>query len=127
MEDVAIESVMSTALVTVDEDATVARAASRMLEAGVGSVLVVDDAGRLKGLLTATDFVRLVRENDPEDETPVQGAMTTDVATVAPADTVADLDRIADRGYTHYPVTTDDGTVVGMVSTTDLTAYVAAA
>ncbi|SNR23077.1 CBS domain-containing protein [Halorubrum vacuolatum] len=126
MDDVFVARVMSNELHTVDDDATVSTAAGRMLEAGVGSVLVVDAADRLRGLLTATDFVRLVRENDPEDETPVGDAMTTDVVTVGPQDTLSDVaDLLTTAGYSHYPVTTTDDEVIGMLSTTDLTAHLA--
>ncbi|MWV65055.1 CBS domain-containing protein [Halorubrum sp. JWXQ-INN 858] len=123
MEDVFVARLMSTDLVTVDDDATVATAAQRMLEEGVSSILVVDEDRRLAGLLTATDFVRLVRENDPEDETPVAACMTVDVVTADPQDTLDDLAELTEHGYTHLPVTTDDNEVVGMVSTTDVTAY----
>lgn len=127
MTDVSVERIMSTELVTVDDDATVATAAQRMLEEDVGSVLVVDDGGRLRGLLTATDFVRLVYENDPEDETPIGACMTTDVVTASPDDTAEDLETLIASGHTHFPVTAANGEVVGMVSTTDLTEHVAAA
>ncbi len=126
MDDVFVARIMSNEIHTVDDDVLVAAAAQRMLDANVGSVLVVDEAGRLRGLLTATDFVRLVHENDPEDETPIGETMTTDVVTVDPQDTLADVaDLFLTHGYTHYPVTTTDGEVVGMLSTTDLTAYLA--
>ena len=115
---------MSTELVTIEPGATAADAARRMLETGVSSVLVVDEGGRLTGLITATDFVSLVRRNEPKDETPVEAFMTTDVVTVSPDDSVGDLAEPTDRGYTHLPVVEAGGELVGMVSTTDLTAYV---
>lgn len=121
MDDTLVTRIMSTELVTVDEDAAVSTAAARMLEAGVGSVLVVDDANRLRGLLTATDFVRLVYENDPADVTPVDACMTTEVVTASAEDTVGDLETLVDSGYTHVPVVDEAGTVVGVVSTTDIT------
>ncbi len=126
MDDVFVASIMSTELHTVDDDALVATAARRMLEGGVGSIMVVDPDGKLRGLLTATDFVRLVHENDPEDETPVGACMTTDVVTVGPQDTLADVaDVFTAHEYTHYPVTTEENEVIGMLSTTDLAAYLA--
>ena len=114
---------MSTDLVTIAPGAAAADAASRMLETGVSSLLVVDDDGRLSGLITATDFVSLVRRNDPEDETPVEAFMTTDVVTVSPDDSVEELAAPTDRGYTHLPVVNADSRLVGVVSTTDLTTY----
>jgi CBS domain-containing protein len=123
MDEPIVEHLMSTELVTVSPGATAADAANRMMETGVSSLLVVDDDGRLAGLITATDFVSLVRRNDPEDETPVEAFMTTDVVTVSPDDSVEELAAPTDRGYTHLPVVNADGQLVGMVSTTDLTTY----
>jgi len=118
--DPRVADLMNPDLVTIDPDATAAAAAKRMLETGVGSILAVDDADRLEGLLTSHDFVALVRENDPDDETPVEACLTTDVVTVSPTDPVTALGE-AHLEYTHIPVVGDDGVVVGMVSTTDLT------
>jgi len=123
METDTVERLMSTDLVTIEPDAAAADAANKMRETGVSSILVVDD-GRLTGLVTATDFVTLVRQNDPNDETPVEAFMTTDVVTIAPDASVGEFAEPANKGHTHLPVVDDDGHLVGMVSSTDLTAYV---
>jgi CBS domain-containing protein len=123
MDEPVVEHLMSTDLVTIRPGAAAADAAERMLETGVSSLLVVGDDGRLAGLITATDFAALVRRNDPEDETPVEAFMTTDLVTVSPEDSVEDLAELTDRGYTHLPVVDADDRLVGMLSTTDLTAY----
>ncbi|WP_418284515.1 HPP family protein [Halorubrum sp. DTA46] len=122
-DELLVERLMSTDLLTIGLDEPAAKAAQRMLDTQKNSLLVVDDEGRLSGLITATDFVTLVRQNDPEDETPVSAFMTREVVTVGPDDTVEELAEPTAHGYTHLPVTDADGVVVGMVSTTDLTAY----
>lgn len=122
--ELSVERLMSTDLVTIEPGASAAEAASRMLDTGVNSILVVDANGRLVGLITATDFVSLVRDNDPKDETPVEAFMTRDVVTVGPDDTVEELAAPTAHGYTHLPVVDDSGGLIGMISTTDLTAYV---
>ena len=124
MTDGPVEKLMSTDLVTVSPGVAAADAAKHMRETGVRSILVVDEEGRLAGLVTATDFVSLVRRNDPNDETPVEAFMTTEVVTVSPEDSVEELAEPTDQGYTHLPVVDADGQVVGVISTTDLTAYV---
>ena len=123
MNDVPVDRLMSTDLTTIERGADAADAAKRMRDTGVGSLLVVDPDGTLAGLITATDFVALVRDNDPKDRTPVEAFMTTDVVAVGREDTVAELVEPTAHGYTHLPVTDDRGEPVGMVSTTDLTAY----
>ena len=124
MEQLSVERLMSTDLVAIESGAPAKDAATRMLETGVSSLVVVDDDGRLAGLITATDFVSLVRENDPNDETPVEAFMTRDVVTVGPNDSVDELAEPTAHGYTHLPVVDESGELVGMVSSTDLTAYV---
>ncbi|MES3162064.1 MAG: CBS domain-containing protein [Halorubrum sp.] len=125
MSDVSVGQLMSTELVTVGVDATAAEAAQRMLDTRVNAVLVVDGTGRLEGLLTGTDFVTLVRENDPADRTPVGTCMTTDVVTASRTDAVESLTELGGGEYTHVPVTDHERVVVGMLSTTDLTRHLA--
>lgn len=124
MQQLSVERLMSTDLVAIEFGSSAKDAATRMLETGVSSLVVVDDNGRLAGLITATDFVSLVRENDPNDETPVEAFMTRDVVTVGPNDSVDELAEPTAHGYTHLPVVDESGELVGMVSSTDLTAYV---
>jgi CBS domain-containing protein len=61
MEDVFVGSLMSSPVHTIGDDATL-RTAALLLHHDVGSVVVVDDAGRFEGILTATDFVRVVAD-----------------------------------------------------------------
>ena len=127
MNDVPVARLMSTDLTTVERGAAAADAATKMRDTGVGSLLVVESDGTLAGLITATDFVALVRDNDPKDRTPVEAFMTTDVVTVGREDTVAELAEPTAHGYTHLPVVDADGRPIGMVSTTDLTEYLSRA
>jgi CBS domain-containing protein len=127
MNDVPVDRLMSTDLTTIERGAAAADAAREMRETGVGSILVLDPDGTLAGLITATDFVALVRDNDPKDRTPVEAFMTTDVVTVGRDDTVAELAEPTAHGYTHLPVTDDEGRPIGVVSTTDLTAHLSKA
>lgn len=54
-------------------------------------------------------------------ETSVSQAMTADVVTFKPTDQVTDaMQRLVDRGISGAPVVDDAGTVVGMLTTSDL-------
>ena len=120
MNGVPVDRLVSTDLTTVERGDDAADAARKMRETGVGSVLVADPDGTLAGLITATDFVALVRGNDPNDRTPVEAFTTTDIVTVRRDNPVAEPTA---HGYTHLPVTDKDGRPIGVVSTTDLTAH----
>lgn len=56
MESVGVDRIMSRPAVTVGLGASLAAAARSMLENRVGCVLVVDDEGRLRGIVTDSDF-----------------------------------------------------------------------
>lgn len=59
--DAIVRDVMTTRVHRVDVDATVQRVADTMLKHRIHRVLVTED-GQLKGLITAFDLVRLVRD-----------------------------------------------------------------
>ena len=124
MDDIYVARVMASDLATVAPDAMVEDTARLMLERGIGSVIVVDEDNHLEGILTTTDFVRIVAEREPKDRTPVSAYMTTDVVTVGaqvPIQEAADV--MIDNGVHHLPVVDETAGVVGIVTTTDLTAY----
>jgi CBS domain-containing protein len=127
MEDVFVGSLMSSPVHTVGGDATLREAAALLLDHDVGSAVVVDDAGRLDGILTATDFVTVVADGrgDYDPATSVVTAMSTDVVTTTVNDTVeAAADLMIDSGHYHLPVVDADGVVGGVITSHDLTAYV---
>jgi len=125
MEDIFVGRLMSPDVVTVTAETNVETAAEILLEEQIGSVVVVDANGKLRGILTSTDFVQIVAEKQPKDETPVREYMTEDVITVSVQDSIQyAADRIITYGIHHLPVVDDDDTVIGMLSTTDLTAYI---
>ncbi|WP_435063238.1 CBS domain-containing protein [Halobaculum sp. EA56] len=125
LDDVFVAQVMSESLYTVTPDTLVEEAAKGMMKRGIGSVIVVDGDGTLRGILTNTDFVQIVAERQPKDRTPVSEYMSTDLVTAAPGDSLADVAAtMLEHRFHHMPVTDGESGVVGVVSTTDLTAYV---
>lgn len=124
MDDIFVAQLMSTDLQTVSPDTLVEEAADLMLAEDIGSVMVVDDAGGLEGIVTTTDFVAIVANQKPKDQTPVSTYMTGDVVTAAAGDSIREAaDRMITYGIHHLPVVDDDGSVIGIVTTTDLAAY----
>ena len=124
MEDIFVARIMSTSVETVGPETYVEDAAGTMLDEQIGSVVVVDETNRLEGILTSTDFVRIVAERKPKDETPVSQYMSTDVVTASAQDSISEVaDLMTERGVHHLPVVDDVEGVIGMISTSDLTAY----
>jgi len=124
MDDIFVGRLMSTDLHTVSPETLVEDAASVMLDSEVGSVMVVDDDNQLRGILTTTDFVDIVFASRPKAETTVRKYMTTDVVTTTVNDSISDVaDVMIEGGFHHVPVVSDTDGVIGMITTSDLTAY----
>jgi CBS domain-containing protein len=125
MEDIFVARLMSTDVRTVGPETLVEDAAHVMLENDIGSVVVVDGDNALQGILTSTDFVEIVAGQKPKDETPVSAYMSTDVVTTTAQEPIrAAADLVVEHGFHHLPVVDETEGVIGMLSTTDLTAYV---
>ena len=124
MDDIFVGQLMSDDLQTVTKDTLVADAADLMLEHGIGSLIVVDGEDHLEGILTTTDFVDIVAKSKPKAETTVERYMTTDVITTSVQDSIRDVaDAMVEHGFHHMPVV-DDDTVIGIITTKDLTSYI---
>lgn len=116
----AIREVMSTALVAVPPDASVAEAATVMGTNQVGAALVMEQE-RLTGIFTERDILRALASDFDAAGHRVHQWMTRDPSTLGPdAETAVALDLMLERGFRHLPVV-EDGTVIGVVSMRDLT------
>lgn len=123
-DDIFVGRLMSTPVETVTPDTLVEDAADRMLTGEIGSLVVVDDDNDLLGILTTTDFVDIVAKSKPKAETTVERYMSTDVITAAAGDSIQDVaDQMVEHGFHHMPVVDDEEGVIGMITTTDMAAY----
>jgi CBS domain-containing protein len=124
MDDIFVGRVMSSGIVSVNPDTSVAAAAEILLGKNIGSLVVVDGDNQLQGILTSTDFVRIVRDNEPKDNSTVSDHMTEQVVTVTAQDSIRSAaDKMITYDIKHLPVVDDEEGVIGMCSTTDLTSY----
>ena len=101
--------------------ASVRDAACAMTRANCGSVLIIDGAGVMQGILTERDLMtRVLAKRVDADATPVTQVMTRNPRCVAPETKVADAVVIMiERGFRHLPVVADGGRVLGVFSARD--------
>ncbi|MFB6270330.1 MAG: cyclic nucleotide-binding/CBS domain-containing protein [Halobacterium sp.] len=124
MDDIFVGQLMSDSLHTVTLDTFVEDAAQLMLDNEIGSVVVVDEDGRLEGILTNTDFVTIVAKSKPKARTTVERYMTTDVKTTTAQASIRDVaDAMLEHGFHHMPVV-DGEEVIGIITTKDLASYI---
>jgi CBS domain-containing protein len=102
------------------EGAMVSAACRQMADAGAGSVLVVDDAGRLRGIFTGRDVVcRVVAAGKSPSRLALGKVMTPEPVTLGPEKNALDaLRAMWDGGFRHLPVL-KDGRIMGVVSRGD--------
>ena len=105
---------------SVGPDETVYAAIEKMAAKNVGSVLVMDRA-TLVGIFTERDYARnVVLKGRSSPQTLVRDIMSTQVAYVAPDDTVEDcMALMTEKRVRHLPVLEDEA-VVGVISIGDL-------
>ncbi len=108
---------------TIEPGASVLEAVQRMNARGIGSLIVTNGAGPV-GIFTERDvLVRVVAAQADPRTLEVGQVMTTDLVTIDPMTSVAEaMSLITERRCRHLPVV-DDGKLIGMVSSGDLTAW----
>jgi CBS domain-containing protein len=106
--------------VVLNRSATVIEACREMQRTSAGSVVVVDDDGRLVGIFTARDAVwRVLAVGRDAATTNLGDAMTPKPTTLSPDQTAVDALRLMwDGGFRHVPIV-KDGRILGVVSRGD--------
>jgi CBS domain-containing protein len=144
-----VSAVMSRDVVTLRPDQSVAEAADMLAGKQIGAAPVVDDSGKLVGLLRDEDLIvsearlhvptvitflgadlvlpsslhRFEHELKKAAGATVADVMTTEFATVKPDDSLEDLAALMhDRDVTHVPVV-DGGKLAGIVARGDLVRF----
>jgi len=111
-----VAEVMNANVLTVDPSASIGEAAEKMIDAGVGAVVVMEDMARIVGIVTERDLMRAAAQRARAAEARVRQWMTESVVTIEPDTTVPDAARMMfERNFRHLPVV-KDGRLLGIVS-----------
>jgi CBS domain-containing protein len=122
-----VAEIMQRNLKTIRGTDTVGDAIALLAESHVGGVPVIDDHGRLVGVLSNSDILESLAEHtDPEEreqiiqETLIQEIMTPRPQTISPDASVRDAAQRILYLEVHRLFVEEKGRLVGVVSTTDL-------
>ena len=120
-ERTVFQSIPHRHVVSLQPQASVREAARVMTKANCGSVLVIDAAGVMLGILTERDLMtRVLAKALNAETTPVSGVMTHHPQCVVPEMTVSDAVLILlERGFRHLPIVTAAGKILGVFSIRD--------
>ncbi len=116
-----VRDVMSSPVVTIDEDETANSAATNMDMKDLGAVIVQNRAGKSIGIITERDIVkRVVAKNLKPDTVKAKEIMTTPLVTIEPEATITDAARRMTRLDIRRLGVTYKGNLVGIISSKDV-------
>lgn len=114
-----VDEIMNRAVVTLQPQTTLADAVKLLTENHLGGAPVVDDQGRVVGMVSELQLLEVVFDRDAR-QAPVARYMIEDVQFVAPGDSLAYAAQLfALYSFRRLPVV-EDGRLVGIVSRRDL-------
>jgi len=116
-----VRDVMSSPVVTMDEDETANKAAENMDMKDLGAVIVQNKAGKSIGIITERDIVkRVVSKNLKPDTVKAKEIMTTPLVTIEPEETISDAARRMTRLDIRRLGVIYKGNLVGIISSKDI-------
>jgi CBS domain-containing protein len=120
-ERTVLQSMSQRHVLSLGPSASVHDAACAMTRANCGSVLIIDSAGTMQGILTERDLMtRVLAKALPADTTAVAQVMTRHPQCIGPEVKVADAVLIMiERGFRHLPIVEPGGRVLGVFSARD--------
>lgn len=115
-----VSDIMAREVVTGRKETPLKELAKAMYDNRVGSVVIVDEAGRPVGIVTERDMVYACARGLSGD-TPAFMVMTENPITVPEDSLVVDaMEKMRSLNVRHLPVVDKEGKVVGMISFRDL-------
>lgn len=120
---ITVGDVMNAPVRTVGADESCRVATDRLVDAGIGS-LVVCENGDPVGIVTDVDVTRLVSSGKDPAGTPVSAFMSSPIVTITAEQLIEEAAKtLREHDIKRLPVVGEDGDVVGIVTTTDLSSY----
>ena len=118
-----VKDFMSSPVITVDEDATVHKAAQLMDDGHVGCIIVTSKERKPLGIITERDLVtRVLAKNIQPSKLTAKEVMTSPLVTVDPDETLSEASRRMSRLNIRRLGVIYKGNLVGIISSKDVMA-----
>lgn len=118
-----VKDVMTSPVVTIDEDDSVIKAAQLMDQHNVGCIIVTSKQGKPLGIITERDLVaRVLAKNTQTSKLTAKEVMTSPLITVDPDETLNEAARRMSRLNIRRLGVMYKGSLVGIVSSKDILA-----
>ncbi len=122
LESIKVRDAMAAELVTLAPEMDILRAVHTLLKHDIASAPVVDETGKLVGILTERDCMRVVLHAGYHSEYggPVSEYMSKDVETIGADDSIVDAAKLFfGEDFHRYPVL-ENSRLVGQISRRDV-------
>ena len=114
-----VRNLLKDAIISCREDEPLECAVAKMYATNVGSVVVVDMAGKPVGIVTERDIVRFLAQ-EVDFKTPLGQVAKKSLITVSPEDSIISAAvKMIENNIRHMPVV-EGGRVVGVISIRDV-------
>jgi len=109
MKHISVLAAKHLGVIACPSNATLFDAARMMDEEDISSIILVDDQGYLRGILTRSDILRAALERpDGWERCSCPEWMTRDVVTVSPTSSLEDAARLLQQKHIHRVVVTEN-------------------
>lgn len=115
-----VRDVMQTDVIAVVPEMTVRELIHLLLEERITGAPVLAPTGKVLGVVSGTDVLRLASGPSPQLDRRVGDIMTPVVFTVDPSESLSDLARFFRRGRIHRALVMEDGVLLGVVTPFDM-------
>jgi CBS domain-containing protein len=107
-------------IITIQPDKEIREALALLAKHNIGVLVVVDEAGKLVGILSERDIVRQAAQDENLFGHSVVEVMTRRVVTGVPQDDIAQvMHTMTERRFRHLPILRDDE-LIGIISIGDI-------
>lgn len=116
-----VRDVMSSPVITVEEEATTNHVAELMDKHGLGCIIVTNKEGKPIGIITERDLVtRVLAKNLKPDSLKAKDVMTSPLITIEPSETISEAARKMSRLNIRRLGVIYKGQLIGLVSSKDI-------
>lgn len=115
-----IEHIVSAEILSCPADTPISQAAGKMLDAGCGSIIIMDDDGNVLGIWTESDALRIDFDHQNSVSRPISQVMNSPVITLPHDMTVHDAVGVFRGQGIRHALVTKQGGYVGVLSLSDI-------
>jgi len=120
-----VKDLMSVPPITTLKNTSIDDLAGLMYENNIGSVMVVNDKGKLIGIVTERDVIYAVAKGKIGKRFPAYTIMTEDPITISPDAPLFEAAKLMrENKIRHLPVVNREGRPLGMISLRDMLSFI---